>query len=164
MSLRAAGAGAGAGPIAGIDEADLDDQLHTFTAAEMKDLTAPFTFSSWRGWANALTLFVMLAGFVALFAGYPIINWYYADANALGANQPGFNLGGTNATGQYPEIPGFPTMIDPETPQDKRTHKGFDGATWNLVFSDEFNKDGRTFFEGDDPFFTAMDIHYWPTK
>lgn len=163
-SLRAAGAGAGTGPISGIDDADLDDQLHTFTAAEKKDLTAPFTFRSWRGWANGLTLLVMLSGFVILFAGYPIISWYYSNENALGGSTPGFNLGGVNATGQYPEIPGFPTMIDPDTPQSALHHTSFEGETWDLVFSDEFNKDGRTFFEGDDPFFTAMDIHYWPTN
>ncbi|BEJ17394.1 hypothetical protein CspHIS471_0607950 [Cutaneotrichosporon sp. HIS471] len=164
VALRTAGSGAGTGPMSGIDEADLDDQLHTFTAAEKKDLTAPFTLRSWRGWANALTLLVMLSGFVVLFAGYPILSWYYSDEKALGAGTPGFNLGGVNASGQYPEIPGFPRMIDPDTPKDAYTHKSFEGETWDLVFSDEFEKDGRTFFEGDDPFFTAMDIHYWPTN
>ncbi|CAD6979539.1 unnamed protein product, partial [Tilletia controversa] len=29
--------------------------------------------------------------------------------------------------------------------------------------SDEFNEDGRTFFEGDDPYWTAVDLHYWQT-
>jgi beta-glucanase (GH16 family) len=43
------------------------------------------------------------------------------------------------------------------------TRQGFDGNTWNLVFSDEFNKDGRSFYNGDDPFFEAVDFHYWPT-
>lgn len=32
-----------------------------------------------------------------------------------------------------------------------------------LVFSDEFNKDGRTFYPGDDPFWEAVDLHYWGT-
>lgn len=32
-----------------------------------------------------------------------------------------------------------------------------------LVFSDEFNTDGRTFYPGDDPFWEAVDLHYWPT-
>jgi hypothetical protein len=30
-----------------------------------------------------------------------------------------------------------------------------------LVFSDEFNTDGRTFYPGDDPFWEAEDLHYW---
>lgn len=30
-----------------------------------------------------------------------------------------------------------------------------------LVFSDEFNVDGRTFYPGDDPYWEAVDLHYW---
>ena len=30
-----------------------------------------------------------------------------------------------------------------------------------LVFSDEFNTDGRTFYPGDDPYWEAEDLHYW---
>ncbi len=34
---------------------------------------------------------------------------------------------------------------------------------WDLVFSDEFNVDGRTFYPGDDPYWEAADLHYWQT-
>jgi beta-glucanase (GH16 family) len=34
---------------------------------------------------------------------------------------------------------------------------------WTLVFSDEFNTDGRTFYAGDDPYWEAVDLHYWGT-
>ena len=30
-----------------------------------------------------------------------------------------------------------------------------------LVFSDEFNTDGRSFYPGDDPYWEAGDMHYW---
>jgi beta-glucanase (GH16 family) len=30
-----------------------------------------------------------------------------------------------------------------------------------LVFSDEFNVEGRTFYPGDDPYWEAADLHYW---
>lgn len=30
-----------------------------------------------------------------------------------------------------------------------------------LVFSDEFNADGRTFYPGEDPYWEAEDLHYW---
>lgn len=33
-----------------------------------------------------------------------------------------------------------------------------------LVFSDEFNQDGRTFYPGEDPFWEAGDLHYWGTN
>ena len=37
-------------------------------------------------------------------------------------------------------------------------------AQWKLVWSDEFNTDGRTFYPGDDPFWEAEDLHYWGTN
>ena len=33
-----------------------------------------------------------------------------------------------------------------------------------LIFSDEFNTDGRTFYPGDDPYWEAADLHYWATN
>lgn len=44
------------------------------------------------------------------------------------------------------------------------TRKAKDGSDWKLVFSDEFNAAGRTFYDGDDQFWTAPDIHYDATK
>jgi beta-glucan synthesis-associated protein KRE6 len=43
------------------------------------------------------------------------------------------------------------------------TKKDYHGNTWNLVFSDEFSKPGRTFFDEDDPYWQAMDIWYGVT-
>jgi hypothetical protein len=145
------------------DDDALDDHLHTFTAGEKKDLSTPFDITSWRGWANGAMLMTLLAAVVILFAVYPILDFYYGDKSSSGTNTSGYNLGGINSTGQYPDITGVPKLIDPDTPSDAYTYAGGDGKTWNLVFSDEFNKDGRTFYDGDDPFFQAMDIHYWPT-
>lgn len=33
-----------------------------------------------------------------------------------------------------------------------------------LVFSDEFNQDGRSFYPGDDPYWEASNLHYWATN
>jgi beta-glucanase (GH16 family) len=62
-----------------------------------------------------------------------------------------------------PDIPNLPTMIDRDTPENVKSRVGFDGKTYNLIFSDEFEEDGRTFWPGDDPFWEAVDFHYWPT-
>jgi hypothetical protein len=52
-------------------------------------------------------------------------------------------------------------LIDPDTPTSAKTRKStFDGSTLNLVFSDEFNKDNRTFYPRDDTFWTGADIWY----
>jgi len=44
------------------------------------------------------------------------------------------------------------------------TRTSVDGSTLKLVFSDEFNTDGRTFYEGDDPYWTGADLHYAATN
>jgi len=146
------------------DEDDIDDPLHTFTAADRKTLASPFDLASWRGWANAITLMVLLAAIVMLFGGYPIIAYYGNKHASFGGATSGYNLGGVNASGQYPDLPNYPRLIDPDTPREAYTHAGEDGKTWNLVFSDEFEQEGRSFYDGDDPFFQGVDLHYWGTK
>ncbi|KAM9903220.1 hypothetical protein OXX79_003485 [Metschnikowia pulcherrima] len=62
---------------------------------------------------------------------------------------------------QYPLAAAIRTsLIDPDTPEDARTKKSVTGDEWVLTFSDEFNAEGRTFYDGDDQFFQAVDIHY----
>jgi beta-glucan synthesis-associated protein KRE6 len=56
------------------------------------------------------------------------------------------------------------SLIDPDTPQSAMTKKDFHGNTWNLVFSDEFSKPGRTFYDGDDPYWHAVDLWYGVTE
>jgi beta-glucanase (GH16 family) len=69
----------------------------------------------------------------------------------------------TNSTGQVPAIAGFRALIDMDTPAEALTKMGQDGNEYTLVFSDEFNVDGRSFYDGDDPFFTAGRQHYYGT-
>jgi len=48
----------------------------------------------------------------------------------------------------------MPEPIDEATPKDARTRTGFDGNEYELVFSDEFEVEGRTFWPGE--FFTLL--------
>lgn len=76
----------------------------------------------------------------------------------------GFNLGGINATGQVPVIPGNFGLIDKDTPEEAYTYRSYEGDDeMILVFSDEFNQDGRSFYPGDDPYWEGVDLHYWGT-
>lgn len=54
-------------------------------------------------------------------------------------------------------------LIDIETPRSAYTKPAWTAGTseLQLVFSDEFNTDGRTFYPGDDPYWEAVDLHYW---
>lgn len=138
---------------------DLDDPLHNPDPVRDAALDRSFTIFSLRGWLNGAVLFVIVIGLITLFIGYPII----ADATKTASNVAGFNLGGINASGQVPDLTNFPGLIDKDTPSDAYSKKGADGHTYNLAFSDEFNVDGRTFFAGDDPYWEAVDLHYWAT-
>lgn len=56
------------------------------------------------------------------------------------------------------------SLVDPDTPASAKSYTAMDGSSWTLVFSDEFNKEGRTFYEGEDQFWTAPDMHYAATQ
>jgi hypothetical protein len=59
-------------------------------------------------------------------------------------------------------MPGNWGLIDLDTPKDVYTKKSYrDGSDMQLVFSDEFNTPGRSFYPGDDPYWEASDLHYW---
>lgn len=136
---------------------DLDDALHNPDPIRDAVLDRSFTIFSARGWMNASALVLLVGGLLTLFAGYPIITFYRTHKPP----HAGFNLGGINGTGQIPVLPGLPSMIDADTDPSVYTRTGTDGKKYNLVFSDEFNIDGRTFWPGDDPYWEAQDMHYW---
>lgn len=102
---------------------------------------------------NIGCLFLLLLCLIVLFAGYPIITYF--TEKRLG-NNGGYNVGGINATGQVPFIPNFVQLVDPATPSEQMTWNNPDGQEYVLTFSDEFNKDGRTFYPGDDPYWQAV--------
>lgn len=56
-------------------------------------------------------------------------------------------------------------MVDKHTP-DSALKKAdwMSGKEWTLIFSDEFDVDGRTFWPGDDPYWEAVNLHYWETN
>ncbi|GAA6003892.1 hypothetical protein JCM10207_006455 [Rhodosporidiobolus poonsookiae] len=144
-------------------DAARDEKLHTLL--EHERLTGGTGGGiSFVGALNILALFAIAAGLVTLFGGWPIIQWATrlasGDLKTFGA----FGLGGTNSSGMVPEIPNLPGAIDKDTPSDALTRTGFDGKKYVLTFSDEFNTPGRTFWPGDDPYWEAVDLHYWNTN
>ncbi|KAI0698410.1 glycoside hydrolase family 16 protein [Cerioporus squamosus] len=145
-----------------VDHPEHDDFLHNpDPRRDYKSDKGGHIFTS-RGLANLGCLLIMSAGMLMLFAGYPLITYF--TKKPLSTNG-GFNLGGVNASGQVPSIPGNWGLIDLATPQDAHTYPDYiTGKQWQLIFSDEFNEDGRTFYPGDDPYWEAVDLHYWQTN
>ena len=141
-----------------VNEPEDDDDLHAPEPRGRSGRTRvsqPFVLFSLRGWINMGLLVFLLAGLLMLFVGYPVL-LHFTDPDTNKA--PGFNLGGINGSGQIPDLPGLKTLIDQKTPQEAMSRVGSDGETYNLVFSDEFEEDGRTFYPGDDPYWEAQDF------
>ncbi|KAJ6504235.1 glycoside hydrolase family 16 protein [Mycena vitilis] len=140
------------------NHAEADDALHDpmYEGGKMVDRTGSSGLSR-RGVANIGCLAVMSLGIVALFLGYPLASYLGRTLSSSG----GMNV---NATGQVASIGNF-GLIDLDTPKDAYTIKSlYSGREMKLVFSDEFETDGRTFYPGDDPYWEAVDLHYWATN
>lgn len=107
-----------------------------------------------------------LFGFVLLFVGAIMVFIVFPALTFTGVTSPGKPESYEILTKyHYPMLGAIRTeLVDPDTPTDVRTKTSRNGDTWNLVFSDEFNAEGRTFYDGDDQFWTAPDIHYAATK
>ncbi|EEB90334.1 hypothetical protein MPER_11470, partial [Moniliophthora perniciosa FA553] len=113
-----------------------------------------------RGFSNIGLLVLLVVGLVTLFLAYPVISTIMDRARTATIDG---NIR-VNATGQVPILNGVRELVDKDTPEDVKVRTGFDGETYDLVFSDEFERPGRTFYPGDDPFFEAVDIWYGVTQ
>ncbi|CAE6479476.1 hypothetical protein ACGC1H_005368 [Rhizoctonia solani] len=142
-----------------LDDIEPDDDLHN---PDLEQDLKRDRGVSMRGAINVGCLAVLIIGVLLLFAGYPLIAYFASpEASALG----GYNLGGINASGQVPELSSHRGLIDVDTPKSAYTRASLsDGTTYDLVFSDEFNIEGRSFYAGDDPYWEAVDLHYWSTN
>ncbi|KAJ7024068.1 glycoside hydrolase family 16 protein [Mycena alexandri] len=68
------------------------------------------------------------------------------------------------ANGNLPNISSW-SLVDVATPKEAHTIPSYHDPTksMQLVFSDEFETDGRSFYPGDDPYWEAVNLHYWQT-
>ncbi|EIW78296.1 glycoside hydrolase family 16 protein [Coniophora puteana RWD-64-598 SS2] len=143
------------------DHPDPDDWLHEPDPKKDRNLNSTGHIFTFRGISNLGCLLVLILCILGLFAGYPIAS---ALTSHPRSNNGGSNIGGINASGQVPKMFGDFALIDADTPSSAYTYKSFnDGSEWQLVFSDEFEQDGRTFWPGDDPFWEATNLHNWQT-
>lgn len=129
----------------------------------------------WRGILNVSVLIFLILALLTLFVFYPVLTFYrMRGRNAkiegnIRVNNTGHSFPFiitffySSLSGQTPALFQMPELIDIDTPDQVRTRTGYDGHDYELVFSDEFNKDGRTFYPGDDPYWEAVDLWYGVT-
>lgn len=162
--------------MSGYDDNSFADDLH--------DPTKPLrgAFEPKRAVLNVGTLIILVLCLLMLFAGYPILH-YYTEGNGndgrinefkkifdihspIPDNIPVSRVNSSALRKSFNDTARM--MIDPDTPEDayelSSTYSKLEGKKFKLVFSDEFNTDGRTFYPGEDPFWEAADLHYWATN
>lgn len=144
-----------------IDEKEADDYLHNpdpiLDAQKDRFCQKPDR----HGWATLSALICLVLGALVLFIVYPILTFTGLTTEHTLVVQSVEVL----SNYQYNTLSAIRTsLVDPDTPASARNFTALDGSRWTLAFSDEFNKEGRTFYEGDDQFWTAPDIHYAATQ
>ncbi|KAJ7770455.1 glycoside hydrolase family 16 protein [Mycena metata] len=133
--------------------AEPDDALHDPSPSKTPKAIA----ISRRGLINIGCLILLCLILLVLFLGYPVGSFIRRTSSKSSTNA-------VNATGQVAAIGNF-GLIDLDTPADAYNIKSmYSGKDMKLVFSDEFNMDGRSFYPGDDPYWEAVDLHYWATN
>lgn len=147
-----------------IDEKEPDDYLHNPDPIEdakydlnriLYDLKTLDRRLAW-GLVGFIILFI---GVIMVFIIYPVLTF---SGSVDGHTPQKYEI---LSLYSYPQLLAIRTsLVDPDTPKSALTRKARDGKEWKLVFSDEFNKEGRTFYDGDDQFFVAPDIHYAATN
>lgn len=144
-----------------LDEKEEDDYLHNpdpISDAEYeknrfwKDLKSLDKRSAW----GLVGLLFLLLGALAVFVVIPAVTY-----TGVTDHKPVIQSYEILTQYVYPQLSAIRTnLVDKDTPKDFYTRKAKDGSDWQLVFSDEFAAEGRTFYEGDDQFWYAPDFHY----
>ena len=145
-------------------QAEIDDDLHNPDPAVeriVRQRTSIWTGFRWnrKGMRTVCCLSIIVVGLLCLVVVLPVVKQIQKkrrEESIAGSTQ------GEELTDyDYPIMKAVRTsMVDPDTPQSAYTRQSIDGKTMRLVFSDEFSVEGRSFYEHDDQFWQAQDIHY----
>lgn len=143
-----------------IDEKEEDDDIHN------PDPNEVFKPSYKRACLGILSIVMVICGVFVLFIVWPVLQHTGYGHLDRGHNKAGPTGDGNLSNFTYPTLGTVRTsLIDPDTPEDAITRRSvLTSRKLKLVFSDEFNKDGRSFYENDDPFWQAVDLHYASTN
>ncbi|SSD59553.1 related to Beta-glucan synthesis-associated protein KRE6 [Saccharomycodes ludwigii] len=148
-----------------MEEKEDDDYLHNPDPEEEARLDRQrfyldFKHMDRRSFGGLIGSLFLICGTVVVFIILPILT--YSGIGTHGKYTEVINI---LTLYEYPQLSAIRTsLVDPDTPSDAMAHKAKDGSYWKLAFSDEFNALGRTFYDGDDQFWTAPDLNYKATN
>lgn len=166
-----------------IDEKEPDDELHNpdpikDAEYEKNRMLADLKTMDKRSIGGLIGMIFFVLGAAAIFIVLPAVAFTHGGEDSSFTSNQSASGSGSNTTGVqgsnryevltnyiYPQLSAIRTnLVDSDTPQSAYTRTAKDGSDWKLVFSDEFNAEGRTFYEGDDQFWYGADFHYDATK
>ena len=157
-----------------VDEKEQDDDIHNpqpdddlNLKPKLKDFFQPRQLASLFGLifliVGLFCVFIMLP--VLSYTGHAIYSYPYNSNAGFNDTAPRVSPADHVNDVKYPLLQNIRTgLIDPHTPASAMTRQSFDGGELQLVFSDEFQTPNRTFYPGDDPFWTAVDLWYGATQ
>jgi len=144
------------------EDVEKDDYLHNPDPNDKDGKLDCADLFSKRGMVNVGGLLLITIGLLVLFIGYPILTFVQAAIHPEGdscSSNPDCLAGDRGLLKNIRT-----SLIDPDTPSSVMQRTGDNGKTQSLVFSDEFNEEGRTFYDGDDAYFQGMDFWYGVTQ
>ncbi|CAB16237.1 Glucosidase [Schizosaccharomyces pombe] len=139
-----------------------DDDFHD-PKSSVVSLMGEEDYLGWSRFCDLFFLFVLSLGIGLLFIVFPALTFTgnitpsKEKFDAIMANQI------TDHLFAHMRVPRT-NLIDKDTPSTAYHRTGYNGRKYNLVFSDEFNKEGRSFYSGNDQFWEAVNIHYAATN
>ncbi|VVT45411.1 uncharacterized protein SAPINGB_P000741 [Magnusiomyces paraingens] len=144
-----------------MEEKEADDYLHNPDPIYDAKYDRKCHMLDKRGWASLFALLFLILGAICIFVILPALTYTGATEEHRVITKEievltnyEYNILGAIRT----------SLVDPDTPESAYNYTAMDGSSWDLVFSDEFNMEGRTFYDGDDQFWTAPDFHYAATQ
>ena len=148
-----------------LEEKEADDDMHMPSPDD--DRTYKVTLRQClhrEGLVSMFGFIVMTAGLFVIFVLVPIL--LFTGVAHQSRKPPPLNLDFHVNDNVYPLLQNIRTgLIDPRTPSEAFTRPSVEGGSpLKLVFSDEFSTPGRTFYPGDDPYWTAPDFWYGATQ
>lgn len=157
------------------DEKEVDDDMHMPYPDDDVQLKPKFSdYFARRQLCSLFGMILMLSGLICLFVVMPIISSSGIDIYGYPYDTPLNQMSHGDVVDpsswtyvnsrKYPLLQNIRTgLIDPDTPKSAMTRRGIKGEDLQLVFSDEFNTLNRTFYPGDDPFWTGANLWYGST-
>ena len=156
-----------------LDEKEIDDDIHMPQPDDDKRFKPKLReYFTPRQLCSLLGLLIMIVGLCCIFILLPVLSYSGSTIYSYPYHNEGPDGNKTKPDPsdrvndlKYPLLRNIRSgLIDPDTPKSAMTRQSFLGEDLVLVFSDEFNTPNRTFYQGDDPFWTAPDFWYGATQ